>query len=1785
VDDQPGSADALAATGPIDGSPEQSTDVSTRIATGCGYDSYTGSVRRTVVDLAVPAAIGSHGLNLIRTYSSMTPWASGWSFYPGWRMEGKPFSGDGYIVYFPDGRVAKFKPPRSTQTGETAWRAAAGTNERLFLQSTNQYVGTADLWLEDGTRVHFDRSTELSNNDQYPIDYFTLAYWADPYGQITTFSYEQIPGTFDLHDIRVKRVTDPSGRYLEYSYDAASGVFPSQVNASNGQWVRYTWMPWNSTVGRQLERADYSDGTFATYTYERVPIITSDGTPGTLPMLITAQDTRVVGPMRAIRYEYTPNPVKDFSGEIKAERHLADNAAVSTFSHNSGRTVTTDTRGDTRSRTFNLEKVGGTPLVMSKSDFKGRLEYFYYDANNYLRQFNNRRGYPTTYINEPILGKPTRITNPDQTYRLYSYSNTFKPYFVSSVRDENGWYSSYLRDGNNRIYEIDFPNGAVETYAYNGFGQVITRRRTNGVYDAYDHFEYDATGRLTKRWDPTPSSSYPPASTVPFTSYTYYTSADIWQWTDRIRTMTDQLGRVTVYEYDRGPDGTQCPGRGFVTKISYPADTHDGALPYGTFQSFGYDAYGNRTSVTDELGHTIRYEYDDYNRVTKVTNHLNQATTTSYALDWVNPFLQTAATIKYVVSPMNKNVVYDYDENLRKIDQVAALGTADEAWTLFELDEVGNLTKTTDPRFKVTTYGYDSRNRQTSAKNIELNETTTFGYDGVGNKTRETRPDGSFRSWDYDRMNRLWHVYEWRFTDPPSADQTTTYGRDLAGNVRTITDTKGISYSYDYDLKNLKISETYPADATGVSRSCGYHYDDAGNLDYLRNTANQNKHVLFDSRNRPRHTWWDGNVGPDIWTTYDAAGRMTETRTNGNETTVGFGYDDANRLLWEDQTVAGYSSRRVQHDRDSDGNAINTHIPNWYLIWQDYTQRNQLAHIRDGGQTPWFNFSYDVADNMTKRQAVYGGVNDSTNVPTQYYDPLNRPTMWENTGSADNAYARSWQQYDSSGRMTATWRDEQGSKGDRFAYNVRNQLTNSSFDADQVWTGNPQNPQRTVSYAVDPLNRQSVSDSAEAKPNGLSATYFNTIDLAGTAVLQSDAAVNFAWNGASPAPGIPGYWFSARWEGQVVPRYSQTYTFYTQSDDGVRLWVNGQLLIDNWTYHGWTENSGTITLTAGQMYSLRLEYFQGTGGAVAALLWSSSSQGKEVIPSSQLFAARPASGLQATYYDNIDFSGTKVVRIDPTINFNWGGGSPATPIGVDTFSASWEGQIVPRYSETYTFYAGSDDGVRLWINGQSIVNNWWDRGYTEGTGTITLVAGQAYNIRMDFYENGGGAAATLAWSSASQPKEIVPQSQLFIPSESGNYSANALNQYISVGGQGVGYDERFNLTSYNGATFTYDAQNRLMRGTKGGNTVDFTYDGLGRCLKRTTNGAAILFAYDGWKPLAEWAGDGAWWAYRIYGSGPDEVIWYYDSRIGSMRVHSDMHGNVISLLDWGGNGIEKYTYDAFGKPKITDWSGNIRTESAYRNRFTFQGREWIPELGIYDYRNRFYHPGIGRFLQIDSKGFEAGDMNLFRYCGDDPVDKTDPMGSQAAPSMRFYDQPLFPPNYYPVRTVVEKFSTVERPRIGTLIPTRVDWEVTRQDFRVSKITVPIYDKNGHFTGKREDRPKDAAYTESRISATQQGSHHFNIRWDFDLQFRLDVGPKWQAFIMAREPDHIHEIVGGARNSTYTQNGIIAAAKQGLPALQDRAESMRHNWTTSSGALDLFNRHTLRENGIDVPLNQ
>ena len=118
-------------------------------------------------------------------------------------------------------------------------------------------------------------------------------------------------------------------------------------------------------------------------------------------------------------------------------------------------------------------------------------------------------------------------------------------------------------------------------------------------------------------------------------------------------------------------------------------------------------------------------------------------------------------------------------------------------------------------------------------------------------------------------------------------------------------------------------------------------------------------------------------------------------------------------------------------------------------------------------------------------------------------------------------------------------------------------------------------------------------------------------------------------------------------------------------------------------------------------------------------------------------------GLHAEYYNgttldrvfgNPDQVNMPVMaRTDPTVDFDWGAGPPAGVTAVDDFWVRWTGQVEPRFSETYTLFTVSDDGVRLWVNGRKLIDNWTDHGQTENQGTIDLTAGQRYDIRLEYY--------------------------------------------------------------------------------------------------------------------------------------------------------------------------------------------------------------------------------------------------------------------------------------------------------------------------------------------------------------------------------------------------------------------------------------------------------------------
>jgi hypothetical protein len=135
------------------------------------------------------------------------------------------------------------------------------------------------------------------------------------------------------------------------------------------------------------------------------------------------------------------------------------------------------------------------------------------------------------------------------------------------------------------------------------------------------------------------------------------------------------------------------------------------------------------------------------------------------------------------------------------------------------------------------------------------------------------------------------------------------------------------------------------------------------------------------------------------------------------------------------------------------------------------------------------------------------------------------------------------------------------------------------------------------------------------------------------------------------------------------------------------------------------------------------------------------------------------SGLNAQYFNDPKLQNEVVSRTESHVSFDWQKSSPSTEVPVDGFTARWTGYVQAAKSETYKFSVLSDDGVRLWVNDQLIVNKWRVQSAKSWSGTIALEAGKYYAIKLEYFENAGYASCKLKWSSATTPLQIIPPSK------------------------------------------------------------------------------------------------------------------------------------------------------------------------------------------------------------------------------------------------------------------------------------------------------------------------------------------------------------------------------------------------------------------------------------------
>jgi len=235
-----------------------------------------------------------------------------------------------------------------------------------------------------------------------------------------------------------------------------------------------------------------------------------------------------------------------------------------------------------------------------------------------------------------------------------------------------------------------------------------------------------------------------------------------------------------------------------------------------------------------------------------------------------------------------------------------------------------------------------------------------------------------------------------------------------------------------------------------------------------------------------------------------------------------------------------------------------------------------------------------------------------------------------------------------------------------------------------------------------------------------------------------------------------------------------------------------------------------------------------------------------------------------------------------------------------------------------------------------------------------------------------------------------------------NYTPNVMNEYNFVGPDSHLHDENGNLKDDSAFIYTHDAFNRLIEVKRKSDNLTvskFTYDAFNRRVTKTVTNSGSLngktrYLLDGIHEIQERDEiSGFLSAEYVYGGGVDEMLTM--ERGGqTYYYHSDSLGSVEALTNNVGGVAERTTYDAYGKPEFTDAAFNPSGNafSSVENPFLFTGRRLDPETGLYYYRNRYYQPKTGRFIERDPMGYAAGSLSLYEYVGSNSVNFTDPMG-------------------------------------------------------------------------------------------------------------------------------------------------------------------------------------------------
>lgn len=670
------------------------------------------------------------------------------------------------------------------------------------------------------------------------------------------------------------------------------------------------------------------------------------------------------------------------------------------------------------------------------------------------------RAWRYTYEGTPgVAGTPglTTVTDPHGGVVSYGYVQGGR---LASVTDPRGNFAKRLTyDNNGRVIEQKFADGSVERYSYQLAGELVSattitdplgRSHTRRFNSAGYVIELDDTLGQTSHITRDLTNNLPSRTTG---SCGCPESEQQFDARGNLTAITDQLGSNDRYEYE--------PVFNNVTRMTDKL---------GRVTTFTYDDRGNLTSVTDALNETTSYLYDQYGQLTSITDPLGHVTRMEYAPD---------GSLRALIDPLNNRMEMESDGLGRLTASIDPLGRRSS----MTYDTLGRVETMTDSNAAVTTLAYDANGNKVKAKDATGQEWTMV-YDGRNRQVSNRDPLGRVSRMSYDANDQLSSVttasgrvtrylYDVRgqvsqITDPINGIVRLAY--DTKQQVTTLSDQRGNVTTFAYDELSRPVSRR---DALG--QLVRVRYDAAGNVVEKTDRLGRQTTITYDGLDRPVRIAYPDAV---VTYTFDAAGRPTRI-DDSQSGAVDLGYDAAGRLISE-TTPAG----TVSYTFNAAGQRTEMRAADRAPVTYDYDAAGRLRHVGRAGAT--FTYGYDTLSRRASLQRPNG-------VTTTYtYDAVNRlKRLTHGGGQLAEDYHYAYNADDEIAAITSNFgapllsQQKEAAAADALNRVAQVGGTNYAFNAEGQTTSQT-DAQGTTSYQWDSRGRLTQASLADGRTVGYS---------------------------------------------------------------------------------------------------------------------------------------------------------------------------------------------------------------------------------------------------------------------------------------------------------------------------------------------------------------------------------------------------------------------------------------------------------------------------------------------------------------------------------------------------------------------------------------------------------------------------------------------------------------------------------------------------------------------------